>query len=94
MKYTQGPWKISPIRTKNEFGTIGIDITSKNYRDFATVWNMEGMEEENEANAKLISAAPDLLEALIEIRKHGLLEKDGYESVVKIMNEAIKKATE
>ena len=70
MTHTPGPWKISPIRTKNEFGTVGIDITSHNYRDFATVWNMEGMEEENEANAKLIAAAPELYQILINFVKY------------------------
>ena len=33
-----------------------------------------------------------LLEALKEVRRHGLIEKDGYTSVVTKVNEAIKKA--
>ena len=43
---------------------------------------------------KLSDAAPELLEALIQIRRHGLIEKDGYETNVRRMNEAIIKATQ
>ncbi len=42
---------------------------------------------------KLYDAASELLETLIQIRRHGLIEKDGYETNVRKMNEAIKKAT-
>jgi len=101
-QFTPGPWNISPIRTKNEFGTEGIDLTCHRYRDFATVWNMEEMESENEANAKLIAAAPELLEALNilvnRIDKNWGLITSGKQNGIKtaLLNEAkevIKKAT-
>jgi len=34
----------------------------------------------------------ELLEALKEARRHGLIEKDGYERVVKLVGQAIKNA--
>jgi len=49
---------------------------------------------EREANYKLIAAAPNMLKALTEVRRHGLIEKDGYETIVKEVNEAINKATQ
>ena len=60
----------------------------------------------NEANEaiKISSAATstgmkaeanhEYLNTLIAIRRHGLIEKDGYEIVVKLLDKAIKKATE
>lgn len=41
---------------------------------------------------KIEAAAPELLETLIQIRRHGIIEKDGYETTVGLMNEAINKA--
>lgn len=57
VKHTQGEWKISEGRTRhvveNEEGT-----------GFVDVWVMGNVtEEEANANAKLIAAAPDLLKA-------------------------------
>lgn len=43
--------------------------------------------------AKLIAAAPELLAALQAVRRHGLIEQDGYETVLRQVNEAIQKAT-
>ena len=41
---------------------------------------------------QLRDAAPDLLEALKALRRHGLIEKEGYETVVTMCGSAIIKA--
>lgn len=41
---------------------------------------------------RLEKAAPQMLEALIAVRRHGLVETDGYETVVKLVGEAISAA--
>lgn len=51
-------------RIKNEHDVQGIDISSNMYSMFATVWNMEGLEEINEQNAKLIRDLPKILKSL------------------------------
>lgn len=65
LKHTPGPWKI----TKYTETTISDD----NDRTIASAGSYnDGTEStylENKANAKLITAAPEMLEALIEIRK-------------------------
>ena len=59
MSYTKGEWKI----VKDEHGlTVGVEVDSGWICD--TQFNSMAS---CEANAKLIAAAPDLLEALIEV---------------------------
>ena len=41
---------------------------------------------------RLEQAAPQMLEALIAVRRHGLIETDGYETVVKLVGDAISAA--
>ena len=50
--------------------------------------------EEAEANAKLIAAAPELLEALIRARDFGLFQGVSGLKTIKQIENAIKKATE
>ncbi len=38
---------------------------------------------------KLERAAPQLLNALLAVKRHGLIEKDGYDTVVKMVGDAI-----
>lgn len=64
--HTKGPWNISPDKTR----TRGIDIIAAGRRKIvASVywpfgdWNKEAQEHAS-ANARLIAAAPELLEAL------------------------------
>ena len=40
----------------------------------------------------LRNAAPEMLEALKAVRRHGLIEKEGYETIVTMVGDAIKKA--
>jgi len=61
MKHTKGEWKINPF---NKLSII--DSFTDGYGNLiAQVNGKEG--EEREANAALIAAAPELLEALIEL---------------------------
>jgi len=65
--HTTGKWIIESERTKNEFGVYGIDISGDRYKRHTTIWDMEGLESENEANSILVSKAPELLENLHRI---------------------------
>lgn len=51
---------------------------------------MDARHLEAQANAKLIAAAPELLDVLKEVRRHGLIEQDGYDALVRKVNEVIK----
>lgn len=64
-KFTPGPWKVSDREMKkNEHGALGIDIDFKKYTlSNATVWCLDDEpSEEEKANARLIAAAPELLD--------------------------------
>jgi len=87
MSHTQGPWKVD----KNHKGFVNIRRDVDSYTsDIATVWDFYA--ENYESNARLIAAAPDMLEAL-EIAKW-IIEKNihgpvaGYSNIV----DAIQKA--
>ena len=77
-KHTLGPWRTA--------GEQGVQIRSE--RDqIAKVWTMRG--NEWKANARLIAAAPELLEALQEMVE--IAESQGH--IVKRARAAIAKAT-
>jgi hypothetical protein len=59
-KHTPGPWEA----LKNNYGQVLIVVRSTN--DFVCA-----VPDECEADARLISAAPDLLEALKRVCSHG-----------------------
>lgn len=91
-KFTKGQWVIGKI-TINEFGVICRPIDTEDVLNLAIV---HGGDDEDEANAKLIASAPELLEALKNARATFMLYyKDHYEGTglqIKIDN-AINKAT-
>ena len=79
-KYTPGPWHIAN----------GVQIRS-NRDQIAKIWMMRGGE--GRANARLIAAAPDLLEALIELADCGAEAWGEDRPCVKWARAAIAKAT-
>ena len=64
-KHTPGPWESMPVDAGiHRFGIIcANDPLGTSANDIAAVW-LRGGQQKTEANARLIAAAPDLLEAL------------------------------
>ena len=91
-KHTPGNWEIKDIYFPGTKVHKGLHIFSNQKYDDREICDMWGSAtEEGQANAKLIAAAPDLLEALMNI------ENDDNRIPSKIWemrNQAIKKATE
>lgn len=94
-KGTKGEWKILPTYESRKW----VNVTSEK-GVIARVFYGEAppvvYKEEAEANAKLIAAAPDLLEALIEINKLAQCSDDRFanysDSINIITEKAIEKA--
>ena len=87
-KGTKGEWKI------NKSNEISIIDNSGDYFNELICQTNGKSGDERKANAKLIAAAPDLLEACNELIE--LLSFHGYNNATEIYNakEAIKKVTE
>ena len=88
-KGTKGSWKLGG----NTLDGILVSVRHPQNRDVCTVWKYDDSFLENQealANAKLIASAPDLLEALQEVRKH----MNAYipEKVFDLVDQAIEKA--
>lgn len=88
-KGTKGSWKLGG----NTLDGILVSVRHPQNRDVCTVWKYDDSFLENQealANAKLIASAPDLLEALQEVRKH----MNAYipEKVFYLVDQAIEKA--
>lgn len=90
-KGTKQPWRTSVDLTEVTASKVGILEGSK---QICTVSTFCKTEEEVHANAKLIAAAPDLLEALQAIFPHAALIVNVNHPAHKMALEAIKKATE
>ena len=90
MKYTQGEW-----RHVIEKDGININDVIKNNNQYIATIHVTGPDEEWKANAKLISAAPDLLNALVELKRWvGKLDDwKGIDPPTEIVDAAINKAT-
>lgn len=97
MKHTEGNWFI-----KRENGIIDVYSDSKRHKTIARVnypignIPVMGQEDEMDANAKIIAAAPDLLEALKKVMTwvHTHPKKATIvQSVIDEADNAIKKAT-
>lgn len=90
VKHTPGPWEVGEanhtlqyeigVRAVDEDGFVICDITNDGYGP-----------EENEANAKLIAAAPEMLEFLMETVS--VLSPE-FKSLADRIESVIKKATE
>ena len=87
-KFTEGKWVIDKKRD-----TVCIDILC-NDEVVATCWDDYDCVDQLRANAKLIAAAPDLLEACIKLAEHIELRTISDSEAYFIAKNAIKKATE
>lgn len=89
MNYTPGPWSISPLYPK-EIRMLKTGLNGFHIRIGIVADTDQHSKGEAEANAKLIAAAPDLLDALLMVRRECNLDEwpdaEGY------INAAIKKA--
>lgn len=63
-KFTPGPWDWAAAQTFSANGGFHLYLTDNTGRKIAALW---GKEDEKIANAKLISAAPELLASLVEL---------------------------
>ena len=92
-KHTPGPWFAEDLieGTDQEF----IGVSSDNVNNIADVWAIDTTQEQCQANARLIAAAPELLEALRSA--HHMLTRDYIDpakmAVVYKCSEAIELAT-
>lgn len=68
-KHTPGPWEVRKLNSGCVAGTIPVCTPDygKALMSGTNVANVNGKAGEQEANARLIAAAPDLLTALIEV---------------------------
>ena len=95
-KFTQGEWVIEKQRD-----TVCIDILC-NDEVVATCWDDYDCVDQLRANAKLIAAAPDLLNRLnsivLSVKAHpdyvNGQEGDEWHDIVELAEQTIKKATE
>lgn len=109
-KYTVGPWKVKRSESKPALNIVSTALGRK-YKiarcpieDYGPKYPETNKTElaEVEANAKLIAAAPELLDALLVAKTtihalHGDVAWDIYDRCspeMKTINSAIKKATE
>lgn len=92
MKHTQGVWKVVEQGDADEFCIM----TEDKRWIFAFRQNGELWTEEQRANAKLIAAAPDMLEACMEAKRmyEELEPAGGWQGVFDQLAYAIRKATE
>ncbi len=94
-KHTKGPWEMEYDNYGNDSYSEWIDIFTS-HNTIAQVGRSRKMTEENKANARLIAAAPELLEALKKLVpitwNDGPLAK-AYEDIGKKAEEAIAAAT-
>ena len=105
MKHTQGPWEIRATRIDDNAFISDIQAPNQDNPSqsgsnptVATTWYRPD-DGEAEANARLIAAAPDLLEALNELVNWFGMDRsdwDGWEGVNEVLDSAsnaIAKAT-
>lgn len=77
MAHTKGPWTVEP-RTPDENGRTGPRVLSATGHPIVRLDEYSYPEEEMEANARLIAAAPDLLEAAQLIREVAVVARAGH----------------
>ncbi|AVR83667.1 MULTISPECIES: hypothetical protein [Bacteria] len=70
-KHTPGPWEYSPVR-----GSVA--LLHIYCADNKGPFHVERSDAETDANAKLIAASPDLLEALQAVVNYGVMTGDDW----------------
>ena len=70
-KHTPGPWEYSPVR-----GSVA--LLHIYCADNKGPFHVERTDAETDANAKLIAASPDLLEALQAVVNYGVMTGDDW----------------
>ena len=90
--HTPGPWEINNHKVTTRIFTLNSDDGSADVCDINRVFVKYGRAY---ANAKLIAAAPEMLEALIKVQSFGCRvdELECKKDVIKAVKEAIEKAT-
>jgi hypothetical protein len=68
VEHTPGPWRSDDRGPLTQWNEWGIEIVAGSGREIATVWLPNEDRSEADATARLIAAAPDLLEALRRLR--------------------------
>lgn len=74
-KHTPGPWHVHTMKSKAGFR---IDSAGDEWQWLAEVFQAPDKESEGEANARLIAAAPEMLEALKDITQWAQGYHDAY----------------
>lgn len=59
--FTPGPWELMPMTESRESGVLEIGIKTKEYLNHVVIYGDGG--EQHQADARLVTAAPDLLAA-------------------------------
>jgi hypothetical protein len=88
-KGTKGEWKLGGTSVDG----VLVSVTHPTNRDVCTVWKYDNdflENQEAEANAKLIAAAPDLLEALQFLIRENMLSHKGDEIAQQAIEKALK----
>jgi hypothetical protein len=66
--FTPGPWRVAPSHQYADSGSLNVDTADNGQTSYICCAGLRG-DEEAEANARLIAAAPEMLAAL-----HNMLE--------------------
>lgn len=86
MPHTPGPWRVGFDRKPYGIfvGPVGTDTTSRSAQPIGVVFRSQvrGPADEQEANARLIAAAPTLLEALERLLEEACSRFDGIETTL------------
>ena len=84
MSHTPGPWKINQSPDPNE---DYVDISGPEHFGLAAVvWNMDGKPDEIcQANARLVRAAPEMYDIILDIAGYKLLDGE-YPLEAEILN--------
>lgn len=96
MKHTKGIWIVSTNRLEilnnSKTGTFGLLAKTFDHEQIDGTGNYGFSREEAEANARLIAAAPDLLEFAKEMEGFFEVNTNGYGDLAEMCKKAIAKA--